>query len=283
MPEWPKYIDPRDLSFGDSVPHPHLPSGIELCRIESPEDPLFEQAYQLLDDEFCRSNEIEPRGVLIDRLSWRADQENENGFAMAYELLVLKVAGEIAAVRDHSAIVSQSEVTVHMSHVLVLPSWRRRGLATILRTLPVNFARRVAAIAGVPDAELTLFCEMDPVVPESPSLSNQVRRASYAKAGFLTIPAGHGYLQPDFRPTSLIHSDPDGPKPVTLDILFRRIGRENEVEISSSELIVHIERIYEMYQRHIAPEHMAACLAWLESFRTLPQKIYPLDKPTFVL
>jgi GNAT superfamily N-acetyltransferase len=277
MSEWPTFIDPRDLAPGDLVPHPDLPDGIELCRIESADDHLFESAYRMLQAEFGHANEIESRDVLIDRLGWRVDRENECGFAMAYELLALKVAGEMAAVRDHSAIISRSAVTVHMSHVLVSPNWRRRGLATILRTLPVGFARRAAALAGVSHPFLTLFCEMDPVTPGSHT--SKVRRVSYEKAGFLAIPAGHSYLQPDFRESTVIGSDPEGPKPVALDLLFRRIGKEHEMEMSAAELIEHIERIYAMYQRNIAPAHMAACFEWLEAFRATATKTYPLIPP----
>lgn len=278
MSEWPPFIDRRDLAPGDVVPHPDLPDDIELCRIESAEDPLFAQAYRMLEAEFSPSNEIESRDVLGDRLGWRADHMDGNGFAMAYELLALRIAGEIAAVRDHSVIISHTSATVHMSHVLVAPNWRRRGLATILRTLPVNFARRSTEMAGILNPELTLFCEMDPATPDSHS--SKVRRASYEKAGFLSVSTGHGYLQPDFRVAAVIESDPHGPKPVALDLLFRRIGHEHEREVSAAELMVHIERIYGMYQRHIAPAHMAACLEWFEKFRNSAQETYALVPPT---
>jgi hypothetical protein len=197
---------------------------------------------------------------------------------MGYELLALRIAGETVAVRDHSAIISHAAATVHMSHVLVSPNWRRRGLAKILRTLPVGFARRTAEKAGVFNPSLTLFCEMDPVTSESPA--SKVRRVSYEKAGFLAIPAGHGYIQPDFRESAVIESDPEGPKPVGLDLLFRRIGKEHEREMGAEELIGHIERIYGMYQRNIAASHMAACFEWLETFRTLATTSYPLIPPT---
>lgn len=281
MLEWPPFMDPGDLAPGDLIPPMGLPSGIELCRVESPADPLFEQGYQLLEAEFSRANEIETREVLMDRMSWQADQIDEEGHAMGYQFLVLKIAGEIAAVRDHSAIVSQGGVTVHLSHVLVLPQWRRSGLATVLRTLPVGFARNVAARSGVPDAPITLVCEMDLYEPQSPS--NQIRRSSYAKAGFLSIPSGHGYIQPDFRSKPLIDSDPGGARPVELDLLFRRVRREHETEINRAELLVHIGRIYRMYGRNIAPEHMEASLAWLENFRTVSQPAYPLVPPTAAL
>lgn len=278
MSDWPSFIDRRDLAPGDVVPHANLPDGIELCRIESADDPLFVSAYRMLEAEFGHSNEIESRDVLTDRLSWRADRGDESGFAMGYELLALKVAGKIAAVRDHSVIISHAAATVHMSHVLVSPEWRRRGLATILRTLPVSFARRTAGMAGVPDPYLTLLCEMDPATPQS--MTSQVRRASYEKAGFLAIPSGHGYLQPDFRESSVIESDPEGPKPVALDLLFRRVGKEHELEMSVAELMVHIERIYAMHRRNIAPGHMAACQLWLDAFRNSGPETYPLVPPT---
>lgn len=281
MPDWPPFMDPRDLAPGDLTPPVGLPSGIELCLVESPADPLFEQAYQLLEAEFSRSNEIETREVLMDRMSWQADPSDQEGFVMGYQLLLLKVAGEIAAVRDHSAIVSQGEVTVHLSHVLVLPRWRRSGLATILRTLPISFAKSVAARSGAPDAPITLICEMDLYEPQSSS--NQIRRSSYAKAGFLSIPTGHGYIQPDFRSQSLIDLDPNGPRPVELDLLFRRVCHEHETEISRAELLVHISRVYRMYSLNLPPESMKASLAWLEDFRTVSQEFYPLIPPTATL
>ena len=281
MSTWPSFIDPRDLAPGDRIPHKDLPSGLELCRVESAHDPLFDEIYQLLEAEFRQANEIETREALADRLSWRADQADGKGFAMAYELLALKVDGEIAAVRDHSVIVSNGGVTVHLSHVLVLPEWRRKGLATVLRTLPVTFAKRTAALAGCPDAAITLFCEMEPAVGDS--LASQIRRSSYEKAGFLCIPAGHGYLQPDFRAQNLIQCDPQGAQPVSLDILFRRLGRESERQITGPELIVHIERIYQMYGRNITAETMAACLGWLDAFRSVSKESYPLLPPTAVV
>lgn len=278
MPQWPPFINLRDLAPGDLIPHQNLPQDIELYRIESADDPLFESAYHLLENEFSRANELELREVLINRLSWRADQPDDDGFAMRYELILLKVSGEIAAVRDHSAIVSKGEVTAHLSHVLVLPSFRRSGLATVLRTIPVAFARRTAAEAGTPEAPVTLLCEMEP--PDHTILANQIRRISYEKAGFLTIPAWHGYLQPDFRAPALIHADPDGPQPVPLDLLFRRVDREKENELSGEESIHHIERIYQMYGRSFHPEHLAPCLRWFEKFKTTCPSSWPLLPPT---
>ena len=236
MSAWPSFIDPQDLAPGDQIPHADLPPSLELCRIESADNALFDEVYLLLEAEFGRANEIETRAVLTDRLSWRANQANAQGFAMAYELLALKVDGQVAAVRDHSATISHGGLTVHLSHVLVLPEWRRKGLATVPRTLPVSFAKRTAALAGCPEAMITLFCEMEPAANHS--LACQIRRKSYENAGFLGIPAGHGYLQPDFRAQELIQSDPAGAQPVALDILFRRLGREEEKEITGAELIV---------------------------------------------
>jgi GNAT superfamily N-acetyltransferase len=278
MSEWPTFIEARDLAPGDLIPHKDLPQGLELCRIESPGDPLFELAYLLLEEEFGRANEIETRQVLMNRLQWRADQAGNSGMAMSYELIVLKVAGEVAAVRDHSAIVSGGEVTVHMSHVLVLPNWRRRGLATILRTIPVGFARNKAALAGLADAPVTLFCEMEPCDGSDPA--NRIRRASYEKAGFLTIPTGHGYLQPDFRAAERIELDTNGSRPVSLDLVFRRVGRETESEMSGSEFIGHVERIYEMYGRSFMAEHMAPCERWFVGLRNSSPDRWPLLLPT---
>jgi len=278
MPDWPTFIIKEDLAPGDQAPHPNLPEGIELLRVESSRDPLFEEAYSLLNKQFGAANEMESRKVISRCLEWRAESPDKDGFAMRYEMLVLKVGDAVAAVRDHSVIVSRGEVTVHLSHVLVLPEWRRRGLASLLRTLPVTCAHRVAAEAGVPEAPVSLFCEMDPLDLTVPA--NRIRRVSYEKAGFLAIPPQHGYMQPDFRSPALIDADPQGPCPVPLDLLFRRVGREDEQEISGKEVLGHVERIYRMYGRNFHPDHMTPCRRWFEGFRITCPDSFPLLPPT---
>jgi len=278
MTDWPTFIDPEDLAPGDQVPHAKLPQGIKLHRVESTEDPLFETAYALLDEQFGDANELETREVLEKRLSWDAERIDSMGFAIRYELLVLQVGDEVVAVRDHNAIYYDGEVSVHLSHVLVLPAWRRRGLATLLRTLPVACGRRVAEDVGEPEAPVTLFCEMDPL--DLTVAANRIRRISYEKAGFLAIPPVHGYMQPDFRVPALIDTDPHGPDSVPLDLLFRRVGKEAESVILGKELLAHIKRIYELYRRSMKPGHMDPCLRWYEGFRLLCPNSLPLLPPT---
>lgn len=278
MSAWPSFIDPRDLAPGDLSPHPDLPENIRLHEIETPDDPLFDLAYKLLVGEFRAAGEIEPRDVLAHRLRLRPDHL-VNGCGLNYQLMLLNVDGEWAALRDHTAIVADGEVTVHLSHVLVLPRWRRRGLVSLLRTLPVSGARHAAREAGLPDGvRVTLVCEMEPMDPEDPA--TRIRRLSYEKAGFLSVPPGHGYMQPDFRHPREIDADPIGPSPVHLDLIFRRVGREKQRRIAGREILANVERLYAMYLAGYEPHHLEPCRRWLEHFRQHCPKRVALVPPT---
>jgi hypothetical protein len=281
MTRWPHFIESRDLAPGDSTPHPALPDGIGLHIVESPADPLFATAYALLDEEFGAKGELETREVLTERMKWDPKKPT-GGCRMLYHLMLLMKDGECVGLRDHTAITSDGcdAVVVHLSHVFVVPKWRRKGLAPILRTVPVITARQCAALTGKPDAPITLFCEMEPIDLSIPA--NKIRRTSYGQAGFRAIGAGIGYMQPDFRPPAVIDADPMGSTPIPFDILFRRIGREEETLISGCEVVTDVELIYAMYSAGFREGDMAPCLNWLRTFKTTYAPEYTLYPPTEV-
>lgn len=276
MSVWPAFIEPGDLAPGDRMPHPELPDGIRLHVIEASDDPLFETAFGLLERQFSHAGEMETREVITERLRWNLTPAT-GGHRLRYELLLLMVAGECVGVRDHTIIATDREITVHLSHVLVPPLWRRRGLASLLRTLPATGARLAADRLGLPQAPVTLLCEMEPFDPASPA--NIIRRRSYDSAGFLSIPSIHGYMQPDFRSPEKIDADPAGPRPVPFDLIFRRVGREDERSLSGAELIAHVGRLYAMYQASFEPRHMEPCHRWLADFQTRCPERLPLISP----
>jgi hypothetical protein len=281
MPNWPDFIHQSDLAPGDATPHPALPEGIALHVVASPDAPLFETAYRLLDEEFTHKGELETRAVLAERIAWQPTIP-VNGCGMLYNLMVLTVNGEVAAMRDHTAISRPDapEIVVHLSHVLIVPKWRRMGLAQILRTLPVMTARECAKAIGRPDAPITLFCEMEPIDLSIPA--NRIRRTSYEEAGFRAVGHQLGYTQPDFRPFALIDADPDGAKPIPFDILYRRVGREWQPTISGDDIAASARMIYAMYAAAFRAGDMVACHHWLDTFTAHHEPVYPLYPPTAV-
>lgn len=281
MTRWPHFIESRDLAPGDSTPHPALPDGLRLHIVESTADPLFETAYSLLDEEFGAKGEMEAREILAARMKWDPKKPT-GGCRMLYHLMLLMKDDECVGLRDHTAITSDGcdAVVVHLSHVLVVPKWRRKGLAAILRTVPVITARKCAELVGKQDAPITLFCEMEPIDLSIPA--NKIRRTSYGRAGFLALGAKLGYMQPDFRPPAAIDADPEGSKPLPLDILFRRIGRETETIIPGGEVAANVELIYAMYSAGFRESDMVPCYRWLKQFKSILAPEYKLYLPTEV-
>jgi len=282
MSNWPKFIDPNDLAPGDATPHPNLSEGIRLHIVESPSDAMFDLAFRLLDAYFRPLGEMETRDVLEKRLLWSPEKPIK-GYRMLYRIMMLFVGDECVGLRDHTAILRDdfSDVVVHLSHVLIPPKWRRQGLATLLRTIPVMTAKECARLSGRPDSPITLFCEMEALDLTIPA--NKIRRLSYEQAGFLAIGAHHGYSQPDFRPPETIDADPQGTKPIPFDILLRRLDREFITSVPAAEVIGDVELIYGMYRTGFREKDMAPCLNWLAEFKTRPAIAYPLYPPTKVL
>ena len=93
---------------------------------------------------------------MIEERSPGIRRDPSAGSALAYELLVVRRGGEVAALRDHTAVVrldgsgrpGPGPVVVHLSHAFVEPPHRGSGLAGWLRALPLQAARRCAAAAS---------------------------------------------------------------------------------------------------------------------------------------
>ncbi|MBN1403507.1 MAG: hypothetical protein JW942_03445 [Opitutales bacterium] len=279
MPDWPAFIDPSDLAPGDSVPHAELPRELRLVVAEKVDSAPFETGFRLLGEYFSAAGEMEIRPVLEQRMNWDPVRP-EGRERLLYQMMLLYCGDECVAVRDHTAIMREGveDVVVHLSHVLVTPKWRRRGLAAILRTLPVSTARECARRAGRAAAPVTLFCEMEPRDPAQPA--NIIRRRSYEGANFKALGSRLGYMQPDFRSPTDIDADPAGTRPIPFDILLRRVGRENAQDVPAAELHSGVDLVYSMYAKGFRESDMRPCLDWLESFRARPDKHYPLHMPT---
>jgi hypothetical protein len=102
------------------------------------------------------------------------------------------------------------------------------------------------------------------------------RLRSYERAGFQKVdPAAAPYAQPDFRAPEVLAGAT--PRPVPLELVLRRVGREHESEMPASEVAAVVEAIYAVYGVHVpaaaldplreAARHWTARHA---SFRLLP-------------
>jgi hypothetical protein len=275
-------LRPDDLAPGDRSVAARDWSDLSVHRVADVRDPDFALAYEQLWSEFGALGEMERRRVIEERLAW--DPARPVGAAaLSYELLVLRRAGRLVALRDHSAVVRLDErgrprpgpVVVHLSHAFVVPSERGSGLAGWLRALPLAAARRVArAAGGAADAAVVLVAEMEP--PDPGDVPRIARLRSYARAGFQKIdPAAAPYAQPDFRPPEVLAGEK--PTAVPLHLVVRRVGRENQETMPASEVAAIVDSIYAVYGVHVPAAALdplrAAAARWIArepSFRLLP-------------
>jgi GNAT superfamily N-acetyltransferase len=249
-------LRPDDLAPGDRDPAPADPGELAVHRVRDAGDPDFEHAYTRLWAEFGARGEMETRAVIRERLAWDPARPAV-GAALAYELLVLRRRGELAALRDHSAVVRldararplPGPVVVHLSHALVLPAQRGSGLAPWLRALPLGAARRCARAAGCPHgAPVVLVAEME--APSADEPERMLRLRSYERAGFWKVdPAAAPYAQPDFRPPELLAGIE--PRAVPLSLVLRRVGLEREDSMPASELAAVVASVYAVYAVHV--------------------------------
>ena len=260
------WMIPADLAPGDMKSLERDWSGIELQCIKSPEEPGFDAAFGALWAEFGANSEVEQPTVLSRRLLWNVSQLFE-GCALRYRLIVLRSGGKLVAVRDHTAIVRDGAegAIVHLSHNFVAPEWRRTGLAGWLRALPIQTGRTCLAEQQRPaNSPITLVGEMKFLDRNDPSTF--VRLKAYEKAGYLMIdPRKIHYLQPDFRAPDEIDLG-GGPKPLSLALIVRRVGRENDLTISGAETLNIAEALYRMYGATFRQRDMVPLIASLQKY-----------------
>ena len=247
--------------------------------IGSAEDPAFDVAFGALWAEFGANSEVEQPTILSRRLLWNGDRLAE-GCALRYRMVLLKSQGRLAAVRDHTAIVREriDGAIVHLSHSFIAPEWRRTGLAGWLRALPIQTARKCLAAQQRPaDSPITLVGEMKFLDRDDPSTF--VRLKAYEKAGYLMMdPRRVGYLQPDFRTPDEIDLN-GGPKPLSLALVVRRVGKEKELTISGAEALSIAEALYRMYGATFRQRDMAPLSASLRNYPA-PDELIDLLPPT---
>jgi GNAT superfamily N-acetyltransferase len=255
-------------------------------RVRDADDPDFARAYDRLWLEFGTRGEMETRKVIGERLAWDPAQRmrlpNGGQVALAYELLVLRRGEQIAAMRDHTAVVRfgpqgrpLGPVVVHLSHSYVEPAHRGTGVIAWLRALPLQTARYCAQAAGAqPGLSIVLVAEMEP--PDPGDVPRIARLRSYGRASFQKIdPAAAPYAQPDFRPPEVLAGSQA--RAVPLQLIVRRVGREQQEEMPASEVAAIVDSIYAVYGVHTPPAALdplrADAARWLARsarFRLLP-------------
>jgi len=273
---------PDDLAPGDREAANRDWTDVRVRLVRDVADPDFAVAYDRLFSEFGPRGEMETRAVIADRLAW--DPARPVGrAALAYELLVLRRGGAVAALRDHTAVVrldargrpADGPLVVHLSHAFVDPAHRGTGLAAWLRALPLQTARRCAAAAGcAPSTPIVLVAEMEAPDPAEPRRMPRLR--SYERAGFQKVdPAAAPYAQPDFRAPEVLAGAT--PRPVPLELVLRRVGREHQSSMPAAEVAAIVEAIYAVYGVHVPAAALDplrdAAMDWTArhpSFRLLP-------------
>jgi GNAT superfamily N-acetyltransferase len=242
-------------------------TGFTISFIDSMQHPRFELGYDALWREFGHRNEMEQRDVIAQRFEWRPERAVER-HALLYEMVVIMHEDQLAAVRDHTAIVDlqhpDEPVIVHLSHLLVMPRYRGSGIAGWMRAAPIRTARECLSRARQPRRPITLVAEMEPADPAIPD--RMQRLAAYEKVGFVKIDPNHvPYLQPDFRSAAEIDAS-GAPTPVPLSLVVRRVRRESEPSITGREARSLVESLYTMYAQTFRKQDMRPNYASLEHY-----------------
>jgi hypothetical protein len=186
--------------------------------------------------------------------------------------------GQIAAVRDHTAIWMDGEVVVHLSHVLVTAPWRRSGLAGWMRAVPILVAREVAERHGNPSAPITLVGEME--YDDGSDEQRAIRLKAYERAGYSKVEPGFArYHQPDFRAHSVIDSS-GGPSPLPFQLIVRQVGREGDRLVPAERVKHWVRALYSMYGAQFRSSDMAHRRLCLDHYDEDPRAAIALLPPT---
>jgi GNAT superfamily N-acetyltransferase len=210
----------------------------------------FDAAYAMLDAQFGPRGELERKHVLA---AWVAAGAREvAGLRIRYHLLVARdAAGAVAGVRDCYVTCDDARrvCVVYLAHVLVLPPYRRTGLARQLRDFPVELARAQMA----PDSELVLAAEMEHA-DERPE--TRVRLLAYGRDGFAAIPWDVlPYHQPDFRDLDALGA---APEPLPLLLVVKHVGHEARGWLPAPLAAACVEHLYAVFSTHCRPADLEA-------------------------
>lgn len=245
----------------------------ELWDIMSPDDPDFENAYNMLWEAFGPQGEMERIEAIRGFLNDDSLEATETGTYCRYFLLVARdKQGNLRGVRDGSVLVNQDYdpdlCVVYLSHIYMLPEARGSVLSYWLRIAPVELALKYLAELHalrriqlpLPNSpakhfgmRIDLTAEMEYFTPEEPISSQRV--LFYGRGGFDVInPAHFPYRQPDFREPEVIRLT--GNQPMPFMVLVRRMGRERQATLPIDEARALMRLLYDDFACHCAPEFL---------------------------
>ncbi|HEX2573827.1 MAG TPA: hypothetical protein VH877_30040 [Polyangia bacterium] len=230
-----------------------------VARVCTSHGAAFAEAYGALEAEFGVRGELERHAVIAGWVDGMRRVE-QGEFGHEYHLLMARdERGALAGVRDCHVIVDRSAAlaVAYLAHVLVLPAYRRAGLAALLRAVPLALAQRALAAHGLDAgrAEVLLAAEMEPAERQAPE--TRVRLVAYGRAGFRVLePAWVPYLQPDFRdPVSRA-----APEPLPFLLLVRWPGYEQETALPAHLAAAVVRHLYAVFATHCRAEELGSLL-----------------------
>ncbi len=245
----------------------------ELWSVESPDDPRFKQAYDLLWGAFGPAGEMERYEVMREFLTRDQYLPTADGtFIRYFMVLALDRDGNVRGARDGSVLVNPRYApdlcVTYLSHIYMVPEARGSVLTYWLRIAPVEIAVQYLA-------DLQAFGRIDLPMPNQPGKHYGMRldmaaemeyfspddRLSlqrilfYGRGGFDVInPRHYPYRQPDFRDPELIRETGNQPKPFM--ILVRRMGRERQATLPIKEARGIMNLLYDDFSCHCSPDFL---------------------------
>jgi len=196
-------LPPLDLADCAPCERPRVAAAAQRLRvaeIDDPDAPEFQRAWDLLAAEFLARGELEDAAILAGflRAGLLEYAPHQSG---TYHLIAAWDGDQLVAVRDCYVDIDTrlGVALVSLAHCLVVPLWRRRGLAPLLRALPLALGRAVVRARVGRELPTLIVAEMEPADPDDPA--TLVRLIAYGCSGFRALdPRRVPYAQPELRP-----------------------------------------------------------------------------------
>lgn len=254
-------VEPRDVWPGEG-PEKVARAFARFSVDEARDEASFDEGYAALDAVFGPKGELERREVLS---AWFAGEHADPAapIVATYHMLLVRCVddGRLAGVRDCYVTLDRAarRCVVLLSHALVLPAFRRTGVAALLRAAPVALARRALEATGLGGgggsggAEVMLAAEMEAVDPDD--RDTVVRLLAYGRAGFSVVPPTVlPYAQPDFRDTAALGV---APVPLPLLAVVRQVGEEERPDIPRERAASFLRHFQAVHARETSQDELA--------------------------
>jgi GNAT superfamily N-acetyltransferase len=273
-------VPPADLDPHDAAGRAAA-GRFALTAVSSAKDPAFGEAFDALHAEFGHRGELERREVIE---AWLAESPppERGGISRSYHLVVARdERGSLAGVRDCHATFDQrgGVAVVYLAHTLVLPAFRRSGLAALLRSAARALGRAHVATRAreAQQVETLLAAEMEPA--DATASDTVVRLVAYGRAGFRAVaPEAIRYQQPDFRDLAVVR---ETPAHLPLLAVVRWIGHEGETSMPVRLAEAFVRHLYAVFETHCrAADLEAPRAASLASLAAAGERVPLLPLPS---